>query len=194
MEDCLYFVLVGSTPLAVANSITWFLRMKPEYRMKEVLFICSQDDGYHGITGTAVQISQIKELIRESCKQLGLSVFNQISFNEEVILIPEADLPEAAKIIGKAVLSQKALTTVLDITAGRKIMSSASVIAGIFVHKFRERRLFFYYYWLLHYIPSQLAKKAYQLGLDEANLVFFPVSDILSALEQIQGKTHAVDK
>lgn len=187
MEDCLYFTLVGSTPDAVANSFIWFLRLKPEFVIKEVFFICSEEDPTRGILGTAKNLSRVIELIHENAEKLQLQMLRDIKFNHEALLIPEANLPEAAKIIAKAVLSQLSRTTILDITAGRKLMSSASVIAGIFLDQFKERQLFFYYYWLLHYTQAKIGKKAYELGIDEIDLILFEVQDIALSLKQVQG-------
>ena len=188
MEECVFFSLVGSNPYAVANSLTWFLQMKPEYSVRDLIFICSREDSQRAIQGTATHVPGIKKLIQENCLHLNLTAVNTINFSDDILTIPEANLPEAAQLISKAVLEQPSKTTILDITAGRKLMSSASVIAGVFLDKFQERRILFYYYWLFKYTQDKLARKAYQLGFDAAETVIFEVKDILLSLSQLGGK------
>lgn len=193
-EECLYFSLVGTTPLAVANSLSWFLRMKPEFLIKEVFFICSEKDSAIGVEGTRKNIPKIKKILQENARKLGVVEFDRIEFNREPVLIPEADLPRAASIIAKAILSQLAYTTILDITAGRKLMSSASVIAGLYLDRFREREIYFYYYWLIPYTRDKIKKRAYELGLDDVGLILFKVRDILLNLNHLKESPDVIDQ
>lgn len=107
MEECLYFTMVGSTPNAVANSFIWFLRMKTDFVVKEVFFICSEENISHGLEGTARNIPEVIDLIQESAEKLNLKEYNNIKFNKIPVLIPEANLPIAAQNIAKAILSER---------------------------------------------------------------------------------------
>ena len=182
---CVYFTLVGTSPLAVQNSLVWFLKRSADVEIEEVQFICSRDDPATNTRGTRTLIPEIIEGIKEQLNALNLG--HKIRFGaEKIIEIEEADLPQSSEIIGKHLLTNpEQARIILDCTAGRKTMTGAALIAGLYIKNKFKRDIVFVYYWLLTYNQEFLRKRAIELGDDQAEMKIFDANKIEDALERI---------
>ncbi|MFX1296220.1 MAG: hypothetical protein ACFFD2_15395 [Promethearchaeota archaeon] len=183
---CQYFTLVGISPLAVSNSLIWLIRSRPDINIDKVHFICSMDDPDSNTKGSYGFHEKVKDSIIEQLNELNLN--SRIpNFDDKVILISEANLPESAKIIGNELLKIPSdIVIIFDCTAGRKTMTAAAVIANLLLISKFKREIYINYYWLLKYTRENLRKKATELGLDEAEIKLFTHDMIIKSLEEIK--------
>jgi len=182
-----YFTLVGTSPLAVANSLVWFLNTHVECELMRIHFICSKDDQEKNTKGTSRFVEKIKEEIRVQSEELKIKT--EIEFDEEIIEIEEANLPVSLEKIGEHLVSvPDEYQIVLDCTAGRKTMTGAAILAGLFVINKFQKDMIFSYYWLLTYDKEFLKKRVPELGIDQAELKTFNAAEIKDAFSRLNDK------
>ncbi len=183
-----YFMTVGVTPQACANSLSWYLRSENDPEIDEVYFITSWDDGEPSAKGENI-IQQVCDLSKQISSRMAPKAFEKIEFRtDDIIWIPEADLPVATKIIAKALLERcpEGCQVVVDTTAGRKMMTGSALVASLLVHQKYGREVFISYYLLHDFSREKLAKKAYELGLDDAETILISVDDLDAEVKKIE--------
>ncbi|MGM0687487.1 MAG: hypothetical protein ACQET3_10990 [Promethearchaeati archaeon] len=184
-----YFMMVGVTPQACANSLAWYLRLGMEPEISDVYFMTSQDEGEPSEEGKKY-IKEVHELSKEIAPRLAAEAFEKITFDtEDIIWIPEADLPVATRLIAEGILDRCLDDEiVIDITAGRKIMASSAVVAALHLYHSCDIDVKLTYYLLKEFSRQNLKKKAYELGLDEAETIMIDIDDLDAELREIPVK------
>jgi len=179
-------MMVGVTPQACANSLAWYLRLRMEPEISNVYFMTSQDEGEPSEEGKRY-IKEVHELSKEMAPRLAAEAFENITFEtEDIIWIPEANLPVATRLIAEGILDRcPDDEIVIDITAGRKIMASSAVVAALHLYHSCDIDVKLTYYLLKEFSRQNLKKKAYELGLDEAETIMIDINDLDAELRDI---------
>lgn len=184
-----YFMVIGVTPQACANSLTWYLKTKKGPELRNVYFISSSESGDGPTSRTKRHVNRITEILEENLFYMSLDVLDQMTLHtDDVVWIPQEKLGEGIRVIAESILerTEKDTQVVIDPTAGRKIMSSSSIVAGLILHQKYNRKVLFSYYWLKRFDQISLSKKAYELGLDEAETIIMRVDDIDAEIKKIK--------
>lgn len=180
-------MVVGTTPIACANSLSWYIRTRAGPEVEHVFFIASSEED----TAQDKSVKHVKETVRLTKKNLQEMIptlAESIRFHtDDLILIPEANLGVATRRIAEGILAHcpEKETAVIDATGGRKMMTASAILAGIVLNEKHHRHILFTYYWLKRFTKEMLGKMAYQLGLDEAETVVTEVSDINDEIVRI---------
>ncbi|MHA1269463.1 MAG: hypothetical protein ACTSPY_06705 [Candidatus Helarchaeota archaeon] len=181
-----YYTLVGIHHLAVANAFIWLCRTNPEINIKKITFICSRDELKFNTKGSVGVEKEVITSIKEQWDELKLNGTIP-KFNNEIITISEMDILYSVNIIGDSLLSVSSdQNIILDCTGGRKAMTIAASLAGIYLMAKYNRNISISYYWLKQYSKETMSKKASELGLDEAIIKIFTPNEIEKALGEIK--------
>ncbi len=184
-----YYTLVGVSPLAVSNSIVWFFRKHPSIEVEEIRFITSQPDPLNGKGGTKELLDEIVTTLEEDFKAImGQELVKRGTAvnHDEVIEIPEADLPEAITILARAVKEVPSdRGFIFDITAGRKAMGNALLCVGLLAYAKWKRDVKLHYYLLKKFTRDMMKKRATELSRDDVESLLFDVKDIDSAFSRL---------
>ncbi len=184
-----YFTLVGVSPLAVSNSLIWFFRRHPTVHVEEIRFIASEPDPTTKKGGTKGQVEDIITFLHEDAA----SVLKPNPFKTEVhvnkddiIEIPEADLPRAITIIAQHVKDVPPdRGYIFDLTAGRKAMGNALMCVGLLTHAKWKREVKFHYYLLKKFTREMMSKRATELARDDVESLLYDIKDITSAFSRL---------
>ncbi len=182
-----YFTVVGTTPIACANALSWYVRTGAGPEIEDVFFIASSEEKTKR-SSSAKYIRETLRLARENLKRMAPEALDELTFHEDTpTLIPEADLGVATRLIAEGILAHcpSDTTAVIDATGGRKMMTASAILAGIVLSEKHKRHILFSYYWLKRFTRDMLGKRAYELGLDEAETVVKEVSDINDEIKKI---------
>ena len=155
-----YFAVVGVTPKAVANSIAWYMRSNSQPSIDEIHFITSSNDGISSEGYSKEDIAEAVDILLENLRRLSPESVDKIKINQdEPIFIPEANLALGIRQIVQGIIDRTTAgnKVVIDVTAGRKSMSAAAVVAGIRHHQVHKRRTWIAYYWLYEFSKESLA-------------------------------------
>ncbi len=148
MKKFVYIATIGNTPLAVINSF-WCVVRNEKINILRVYLLCSETDKKRMITGTCSHFNEIKEKI------LGLVPMLNISLSPENIFkrpIAQERIDTVYEEIMNIYKENKSFNICVDITGGRKTMSSGAMLAA------KDLNLNCYYFWL--YDPRNDGKKS----------------------------------
>jgi len=85
-----YFAVVGVTPKAVANSISWYIRSDSQPPISEIHFITSSKDGITNEGYSKEDITATVDILLENLKRLSPELIDSIKITqEEPIFIPD---------------------------------------------------------------------------------------------------------
>jgi|GEM_PF-3021991 len=136
---CIYISTVGKTVEAVVNSF-WCAVRTDNIKVEKVVLLCSRTDKKRGIEGTQQYFDQIKSRILNVLKRMGIKLPSE---NVEKEVIEEEKISSVYDAIKRIYEKYKEeYTMCVDITGGRKTMSSGAVLAA------RDLKLKCYYFWL----------------------------------------------
>ncbi|RLI49047.1 MAG: hypothetical protein DRO73_07480 [Candidatus Thorarchaeota archaeon] len=184
-----YFMTVGTTPLACANSVYWYLRTGKGEIPERVWFIASEDPAGGPSHDSRTHIEAIETLLHEFLERTPRDDWYNICFEtDDIIWIPEADLAQGTRLIGDGILKRCKVgdSITIDATAGRKTMATSAVLAGLALYQKELYNVNFHYYWLREFRRESLGKKAYELAVDEIESVLVPAEAIEHELTGIR--------
>ena len=187
----IYFTLVGVTPLAVANSFSWFSKIRADVTIEKVYFIISESEKAKTETEKEM-LPKVISAIGENFQHFGLD-FEKVTFErEKLIVIPQADLQKSCEKLVTEVQKRSSASELvfIDVTAGRKTMTGAGTIAAIFsqnhFNKLKKAvSVHLVYYWLKLFTQEHMKKMAYQLGRDDIEIKICDVKDLIETLGEI---------
>ncbi|MHA1791022.1 MAG: hypothetical protein ACTSVI_00165 [Promethearchaeota archaeon] len=189
MKKHVMFCSVGSTPQAFANALTWFLNLKNEkYPVSDIYFIASEENKGKGIPGTQENIPKAIKMIKESLNILKPEILSKVTFHEKAaFLVPEEDVIKATTTIIRKIreLVKEDQVCIIEMTAGRKTMSSALLMAGTILNNRFKLNVLLTYYWLVRWTRENLKKKAHQLGIDDVYTLIIDPRKLYEEVEKI---------
>ena len=138
MKKFVYITTVGNTPLAVINSF-WCVVRSEKINVIKVYLLCSETDEKRKISGTCNHFEEIKKKLLELAQALNISLSSENIFKRP---IAQEKIDTVYKEIIEIYKENKIFNVCIDITGGRKTMSSGAMLAA------KDLNLNCYYFWL----------------------------------------------
>lgn len=183
------FSTVGTTPQAVANALSAYLKTISSDSEIHCYFFMGSAPSHTSAQRTSSNINSVIDAFNLNKKYLNhLKSANVVFHIERLIDIFEQDLIQNVGLIVPKVndIIQDGDRVIFDITAGRKIMTGSAILSIMILKRMRPNISFeIAYYWLKRFTPENLNKMLYELGFDSYSTIFTP-------LDQLDEKVRTV--
>ncbi len=194
-QASILYTTLGLAPKAVANSISWLVYKYPDLNVEEIRLLASTEDLEAQSLDVKKFLDDVHKYLEENTthmwkKHTKDTVFANTTFKIQ-LEIPKAPLPTIIEHVIRQLtqLHEPDKALILDITPGRKVMSVALTIAGLYLAKEFHYNVYIYYYWLREYSREAMHKMAYELSIDEIDTQLISPVELDHALKKIQRTT-----
>ncbi|MHA1228269.1 MAG: hypothetical protein ACTSPV_16125 [Candidatus Hodarchaeales archaeon] len=193
------FSTVGTTPIAVANSLVSHLLHLTDAASIDIYFIVSKDDSLLFSRGSISELPLVKQKLYENLHHFSslkdLNLTTHFSKEETIIVTEHLLLDNISRIVqGAGKRLKQSDRVIFDITAGRKVMVASALLSCSLLHRLKPHCSYeLAYYWLKEFTSENLGKYLYELGFDSYHSLFTSLEDIDTHIREVAGEFSWTD-